>query len=569
MVVRCLVLIAAVLAGCGGGAAVSATSADVQDAAPVDAVAVADVAVPGDEFADLGPDAVASTFCADRGLKLLPFAAGPYGFLRHERAADFAVPLADETTWNFKESFQGCEVYVFVTDLVPVSELNSASLWDSAKDLDALVKKSPDNVHYFFLSLRSAAAATDHIQAMQARVAGALAKLEGDAQVHWAAHLHVVATRGQDLDSWIGKAAVGHGQIGFVIDRFQRVRGFGNLSDVTRQKANLQAAGKWPWEGNLAYAANEALALNAEADRELQAEAEVGHDVELWKGETLAEYATVEVDLGTAAELAKYDTLQVEVEQRCPNDAAPELGNCGAWDYLAHLGVWDEKQQKNIEFARFITSYHRETHWRVDASALAPLLAGGGKRVFRWDFAPSWNPQPTKTWIKLRFLDRGKPLRPKLAEYLWSGGAWGSGYGAAHPSRQVAIPPAAKRVELWALITGHGQDPKTSCAEFCNHQHVFTVGTAKFTKVHPMAGTNNQCMPNMTTGMTPNQAGTWWFGRGGWCPGMQVEPWVADVTAAAPPGTTAVLGYQGEFNGAPPADGGGDIEGAVWLITYE
>lgn len=570
MVVRYLVLIAVALVGCGGAVPETAKGADAMDVAVADEMAPPlDVAAQDAGAVDVSPDVAPSGFCVDRGLNWQPFAGGPYGILRHERAADFTLPLADETEWNFKESFQGCEVYVFLTDLVPVSELNSASLWDSAKDLDALIKKSPENVHYFFLSLRPAAAAAEHIAGMQSKVAGALAKLDGDALNHWAGHLHVVAARGQDLDNWIGKAAVGHGQIGFAIDRFQRVRGFGNLSDVTRQKANLQAAGKWPWEGNLAYAAHEAVYLNAEADRELQAQADGALEVDLWKGETLAEYATVEVDLGTAVALAPYDTLQVEVEQRCPNDAAPELGNCGAWDYLAHLSVWDGEQKKYLEFARFITSYHRETHWRVDTSGLAPLLAGGGKRLFRWDFAPSWNPQPTKTWIKLRYLKQGKPFRAKSAEFLWSGGGWGSGYGAEHPARQVAIPATAKRVELWALITGHGQDPKTNCAEFCNHQHVFTVGAATFTKDHPMAGTNNQCIPNIAAGMAPNQAGTWWFGRGGWCPGMQVEPWVADVTAAAPPGSTAVLGYQAQFKGAPPPDGQGNIEGAVWLIIYE
>ncbi|MBI5609301.1 MAG: hypothetical protein HY902_10535 [Deltaproteobacteria bacterium] len=570
MVVRCLVLIAAALVGCGVATPGPAKGADATDAAvTADLSPAPDVPAPDAEFDDVAPDAAPTGFCTDRGLKWLPFAGGPYGNLRHERAADFTLPLADETTWNFKDAHSGCEIYVFLTDLVPVSELNPASLWDSAKDLDVLIKKSPDNVHYFFLSLRPAAAAADHVAAMQERVVAAVAKLDGDAQTHWAGHLHVVATRGQDLDNWIGKAAMGHGQIGFVIDRFQRIRGFGNLSDVTRQKANQQAAGKWPWEGNLAYAAHEAVYLNAEAERELQAQADGALEVELWKGETLAEYATVEVDLGTADALAPYDTLQAEVEQRCPNDAEPELGNCGAWDYLARLSVWDGEQKKYWEFARFITSYHRETHWRVDASALAPLLSGGGKRLFRWDFAPSWNPQPTKTWIKLRFVNQGKPWRAKSAEFLWSGGSWGSGYGAAHPAKQVAVPATAKRVELWALITGHGQDPKTSCAEFCNHQHVFSVGSAQFTKDHPLAGASTQCIPSIAGGMVPNQAGTWWFGRGGWCPGMQVEPWIADVTSAAPPGSTAAVAYQALFKGSAPQDGQGSIDGAVWLVVYE
>ncbi len=573
------VLFAAVLLGaCGSTPAASATKAVVDTVADTVADANADSAVPvadspePDAPPDTGDDAQepsAPSFCTDRGLTWEPFSSGPYGTLRHQVAADFSLDVADGSTWNFKENYTGCEVTVFVTDLVPVSELNPASVWDSAKDLDTLIKKSPDNVHYFFLSLKQAAPAAAAIAAMQGRVTAATDKLSGDAQAHWQAHLHVVAARGQDLSNWIGKVAVSHGQIGFTIDRFQRIRGFGNLSDVTRQKPNLQAAGKWPWESNLAYAAYEAQYLNADAALALKIKADAGKEVPLWQGETLAEYATAEVDLGKASDLQGYDTLQVEVNQRCPNDDAPELGNCGAWDYLAGLSVWDQTQQKNIEIARFITSYHRETHWLVDISAMQPLLAAGGKQLFRWDFAPSWNTQPTKTWLKLRFVKKNKPYRAKSLQFLWSGGDWNSKFDTLHPDQLATIPTTAKRVELWALITGHGQDPTTSCAEFCNHQHVFSVGGKEFVKDHPLAGTNNQCIPNVDKGMAPNQAGTWWFGRGGWCPGMQVEPWVADITDAVQLGKAATVSYHGLLKGAAPPGAQGNIDGAVWLVVYE
>ena len=31
-------------------------------------------------------------------------------------------------------------------------------------------------------------------------------------------------------------------------------------------------------------------------------------------------------------------------------------------------------------------------------------------------------------------------------------------------------------------------------------------------------------------GSIPNEHGTWLYGRGGWCDGRQVDPWVIDVT---------------------------------------
>jgi hypothetical protein len=68
--------------------------------------------------------------------------------------------------------------------------------------------------------------------------------------------------------------------------------------------------------------------------------------------------------------------------------------------------------------------------------------------------------------------------------------------------------------------------------------------------------------------MTPNQYGTWWFGRGGWCPGQQVDPFVVDITADAPPGQTVELTYRALFNGGEPPDGSGNIVLSSHLVVY-
>jgi hypothetical protein len=69
--------------------------------------------------------------------------------------------------------------------------------------------------------------------------------------------------------------------------------------------------------------------------------------------------------------------------------------------------------------------------------------------------------------------------------------------------------------------------------------------------------------------MVPNQGGTWWFGRGGWCPGQQVDPWVVDVTADVTPGETVTLSYEGKLNGNTPPDNAGKIRMNSWLVIYE
>lgn len=575
------------LAACAAPAALPPTTAagDVAAGDALDAIDPADAATSGggagdvaatfDAFAGDGDAPVAdvdtdvtpiAAFCADGGWSTRAFVAGPTGTHRHDRAADFTLPLADGTDWNLAEHWLGCESHVFVPDTIPVSDDDATSIW--AKDLDALVKKSPKNVHYFFVSRQAAAVAPKNIADMAARVENLVNNLPEEDAAHWHDHLHVVAKRVQELQAWPATVLKGHGAIGFAIDRQQTIRGFGMLADVTRAYSPKDPKQSWPWKSNLAYAAHEALTFNAETARLDSRVGEVALVVPAWQGEKLAQFAETEVTLTTADAIDGYDSLEVDVDMHCPDPDKPEPGNCGAWDYIASLAVRDESGQM-IEMARFITSYHRETHWTVDASPMLGYFRAPGPKKLRWEFAPEWNKQPTLTFLALRFVKRGKGLQPKVLQKLWDGGGFNSKYDTLHPDRSVAIAATAKKVELWALITGHGADAGTQCAEFCNHQHVFAIGATSWKKEHKEAGTLNKCMPNMEKGMVPNQGGTWWTGRGGWCPGMQVEPWVADVTDAAKPGSTVKLSYHGLLGNQTPPDGGANIDGAVWLVVYE
>lgn len=133
----------------------------------------------------------------------------------------------------------------------------------------------------------------------------------------------------------------------------------------------------------------------------------------------------------------------------------------------------------------------------------------------------------------------------------------------------VDIPTTARKVELVATISGHGAGTN-ECAEFCDHEHTFTVaGHAPHQISFPEAGTETGCIPGVAAQMTPNQWGTWWFGRGGWCPGQPVYPHVVDVTDEVVPGEPATLTYEGTFQGAPPPDGSGDILLESWLVISE
>ena len=558
-----------------GGSALSlaSCSSDPAVVAPGDAAAP-DVAIVREAEVDAEP-----TFCQTQNLPALPFATGPYGVHRGDLADDFTLTLADGATFNFKQHFTGCDSYVFVPDSLLVSSNDPTSLWASDADLAQLVKQSPKNAHYFFMSNRaSAAVGKASAAAMQVRVDHLLASLSEADAAHWGARLHVVAEHAQDLDVWMAKPYTAHLFRGFAIDRSQRIRGVGNLADIKRYDATAQ----WPWKGNLAYATNEVVYMNAEASRRARLDADGATVIDLWKGEVLSEFAETDVQLPAAQQMAGFDTLEIEVTQRCPNpDKAEEDSNCGAWDYLAYLflrqpdpgdaGASDAgPATKDIEVARFITSYHRETHWVVDASPMLALLKAGGMQHFRWYFATPWNKQPTGTQLSLRLSNQKKGYAPVQATFLYEGRGFNSKYNDGRGPVKVPIPAAAKRVELWAIITGHGGE-NDNCAEFCNHQHAFQVNAKSFLREFKTAATNDGCMKAMMTeGMTPNQAGTWWLGRGGWCPGAPVAPWVVDVTKEITPGQTATVSYEGMYkNSAPPPDNSGNIVMSSYLVVYQ
>ncbi len=503
--------------------------------------------------------------CSELGLPTLELHPGPYGALRSEVAEPFSLPLSTGETFDFAQRFTGCESYVFIPDTLPVSDLDDTSVWE--EDLDELYELSPKNAHYFFVSRRTNPddAATS-LSAMQTRIDDFVATLAEPDAAHARRHLHVVTTPASAIEGWVGDILGGIGRGGFAIDRAQRLRGLGFLADVDRYSSVLANAGAWPFESNLAYAAHEVLYMNGQAELRARLDAEDVSEIPLWSGEVLEQFEEIDVMLPSAAEMAAFDTLEIEVTSACPDPEEIEFGNCGAWDYLAWLSVRNAASE-NVEIARFITSYHRETHWVVDASQMLPLLAAGGAQHLRWDFAPEWNTQPTATWLSLRLSNRNKPEAPSEAIFLWSGGPFGAAYNTSHAPIDVPIPADAARVELFAIVTGHGAGTG-QCAEFCNHQHEVTVGSEVYLREFPEAGTDAECVPQTVNGMVPNQGGTWWFGRGGWCPGQQVEPWVEDITSAVTPGQTVTLSYRGLRNGNDPADGSGDINLTSYLIVY-
>jgi Peptide-N-glycosidase F, C terminal len=503
--------------------------------------------------------------CEQLGWTERPFEwAAAFGPRRRDVAYDFtlATVLGD---FAFAERYLGCETYLFVPDSLQVSPLDPTPLLDSAEDLAELIAKSPPNAHYFFVTVaEDPTEVAAFAEAMAIRVDQVLAPFAEADRAWWRDHLHVVTQSGKGLGSWVGDALTFWGP-GFAIDRFQRVRGFGNLADVTRFDNALNSAGQWPWRANLSYVAHEALYYNYESDRQDMLDAVDWQSVWLFYEEDVAGTGKQHVvaEVPDAATIAGFDTLLVDLSHVC-DPSLQEQGNCDAWDAIQGLRLCDGLDSDNceIELARYITTYHREGRWLADASQLLPHLAAGGAHRFKLE-GPR---QGHFVSLRLLFGNTDKGTTPFEIQALWEGGSWNESYHDDHPPMQIDVPADAKKVYLHAALSGHGQGGQFNCAEFCDHQHSFTVGGSTFVAEHPEEGDDEGCLKQIANGTVPNQFGTWWFHRSSWCPGKQIDPWVWDITDQVTPGQSTSISYLTNY-GAPYV--GGNIYLRTWVTSWK
>ncbi|MEE2960170.1 MAG: peptide-N-glycosidase F-related protein [Myxococcota bacterium] len=221
----------------------------------------------------------------------------------------------------------------------------------------------------------------------------------------------------------------------------------------------------------------------------------------------------------------------------------------------------------NTVVARWITTYKREGRWVSDISPFLGFLKDGGKRRFHLALGNRYD-----TDLSFRLSNRGKDTRPAEIKYLFVGGRFNQDYNVDRQPFTFTTSADAKKVELVAYITGHGWGVEVAnCAEFCNHTHHFFVNGQEFVKTNEVAGVRDGCLKQVGVGVVPNQFGTWPFGRSGWCPGLEVKPWVVDITDALVSGENTIT-YQGLFNGADyvpqPSNSGRGFGARVNMNSY-
>ncbi|MCK6526829.1 hypothetical protein L6R50_04485 [Myxococcota bacterium] len=508
------------------------------------------------------------TFCADLGLTARPFDATAVGADFDEVAGDFSFETL-EGTFTLSEAWSGCDAYVFI--VYDGSYTYPEDLADSAAD--DWLSDMPPNARFFFLSWESDDAdVLADVESIKNSVANGLHRLDDDSRLYWRERIHYVTRSVRDVGGWVEALADDYTDFdsrlfAFGIDRTQKIREIGYLSDPSTGWASA----------DIAFTRYEVEGFNHQSDLEDRNGADGATVVRLWDRQEMSDpgWAGVssfaEVTLPDAATMAGFDTLTVDLSMECLGH--PEGDYCPAWDYIVNAYVCDvgDPDDCSTELGRWITTYWRPGRWLVDASHFLAELADGGPRRFRF-----YTQQPYRVTMDLRFSNQGKGGTPVTMEPLWTGGSWDESYNTLHPDVTFTPPAGTTRVELVAVITGHGFGADVeNCAEFCNHEHHFTVnGADGYVLDHPIAGSAYGCAEQVPEGTVPNQSGTWVYGRGGWCPGKQVDPFVADITSAVTVGEENTVSYLGLFEGQDytpvPVGGGtgffGSIEMRSWLV---
>lgn len=516
------------------------------------------------------------------GPALTAWSPGPYGL----GARDLAGPVTLATTggdWSLRDHWTGEDSYVFLTHapgaLVDSSGADYLAGVFSASILD-VIDRSPPNVHYFFMPYRTV---TPDFEAFRAGALADLDTLTAEQQAHWRPRLHFVTTPVTTMTSWIAERAraliaarygLPYDVFTFAIDRFQRLREVGQLGILVGSGSVL---------GDMSYAGFEPLYYNFEWDRERQLARENATVIPVVQSATVTREIVATASLPDAATMATFDAMEFDLTLSCADHVD---GHCGPWDYLSNLSLCEPLPTPedagtpdasadgsapslvcNSELARWITSYWREGRWVTDASELLPLFRAGGARQLRWYASEQWTTHTDyHVDLSIRLFHRGAATQPTDAILVYQGNSFHPTDASQFAPFTFTVPTGVRSVKLYALITGHGADGALHCAEFCNHTHHFQVNSApEHVLSFPEAGNRDGCAQRVGVGTVPNQHGTWYLGRGGWCPGSDVRPWVVDVTGDVQLGGTNTLTYRPLIANRPPGAGSGNSVVTVWL----
>ncbi len=526
---------------------------DNDDASPAD-----DDASPADD--DATPP---NNFqCSDLGMPVVAFQDAPDSETLDALAADFTVNTT-EGPWNFKQNWTGCETYLIIQDQPAQNNGWPIGIWE--RDNVQFLQDLPKNVQVLFTvnSTFDQSQIDSKLAALQAKFAPYLASLSQDEQDRWFHRLHYITDEAGYIKGWVGKMMISPGW-GVGIDRFQKIRYIGSYADPSRYDATQQ----W-FAPNLSMATNEPIYYNYEATRQTQMDGENATVVTIFDNTLVSANgapSTIEADVAfpDQATMATFDSVELDLTLDCVG--AGEMGTCPSWDYIVNLQLCDEGDPTSCptEFGRWITTYHRIGRWVHDVSGILPLIADGGTRHFTF-----YSQNPYNVTLTVRLFNAAKPKRPNQSTFLFSGGTLGPDYNTQHAPITMNVTAGFAVADLAVVVTGHGGDSPGNCAEFCDIEHHFVVNGHDNVIAFPDAGNMEGCMDMTDEGTVPNQYGTWWYGRDGWCPGKHVPMSMTDVTSQIIAGAENTFDYYAYYDGTDYPNNGPMIDLSSWLVLSD
>lgn len=515
---------------------------------------------PQDAGDDQGPTLPSSPSCQAQGLAATRFMAG--GEAKWDGLAGDFTLQTKRGPWTLSEAWTGCDSFIFIQH--DGGQLGAA-LWANARGgLAGLMANAAPNAHIFFGAYgQSAEAIGPQLDQISEAIQGALGSAPDELRVRWAQRLHVITEPVNKTTGALGQLLAAQAQPVYAVgvDLEQRFDQGGAPYNIGPQgfTPDLSVAAYLPRYYNYRRKLNDQLTAQADAVTVVKViDAKVTENNALYKA-----------TFPSAEAMQAFDTLEIEVNASC---GPRPKEDCGEWDYEAYLercrtGSADCAERDQV--ALWITPYARPGHrrWLVDATPFLGLLKEGGEQTFR--FGMLWNMNPNQMLINFRLSSSGQALKPHRLIPLFEGGDFDAQYNSKHAPQAFTRQPEDKRVELVALLTGHGQTEGNNCAEWCDHEHTFGFGPAQAPvkmSFPNQAGAPMGCAQQADQGVVPGQWGNWTPGRAAWCPGLIVKPWRVDVTDRFTAGQESTITYQGSYQGKEPA--GGRIRLSAYLAVY-
>lgn len=555
----------------------SASDAGFQVDATNDAAAVSDNDA---GTADAGIPPVPQ-ICQDFGATPQPFKTADSSFNFGDIAGDFTVNELDGRRWNLLENWTGCESYVFINYIsIPVRSTH-VEIFNSP--VDDLVQ-TPLNSHIFFTSTESSNARADRVAQWKARVDAVIDRDFPDPADNAAqkARFHYVIDDPAQIAGSVGafytsyvdyansaEALVDLGERGrasaplpyfFAIDRDQEWDSGGSPTQVVGGTAAARMASYLPAFFNHKASLRDAQAI------------ETGIQTFALIDEALTERVVIRsATLPSASEMAAFDTLEFDVSVNCPHR---NVFACSEWDRIARISLCDNVDcDSRTELVRWITPYWRrgERRWVMDASALLALIRTGGARSFRIEFGPTWERATSRdVRVVLRLSNQNKGETSGGVIPAFGGGSFDDEYNNRSPL-EFMLPANGRRAELVVIVSGHGQDDVTNCAEWCDHRHQFTVNGTPNPEIRHVGsiGSIGGCGPAAAQGVPPGQWGNWAPERAYWCPGLPVDHIRVDITPSVQFGQLNTLTYSANLMGVTGRVGNGNISLSSYIVWYE